>query len=285
MMSSLKITLHTTLFFIRTTLFSLHVNPLLLTIIPFILISSFTNDLDKAGILFCMILLSFTGLLLRPFTLTNSVDNDNSTNISLLYKLLPIKRSVIHRSLIFSILFYSILIYTVLGLLLINSLTLPALEDLSVSYNCETHISYLTGSYYGPRGLLHTFAEYRYPSMLFGAVQDHSGWKLFPFALLLLPLFGSCSTIFILLQKIFRPSQSLFLKSVTVTTLITMVVLIGFIMGDIFIPAFTIGKFRSNYELFHGEFITTTTLSISICLLLLGNFTLVRNSVKEDTCV
>ncbi len=282
-MRSPSTTLHTTLFFTRTTLFSAHVNPLLLTLIPFAIISSTTNDLDKAGVLFCMIVLSFTGLLLRPINLTHGDNHDTGTNLSLFYKILPIERSVIHKSLVFSVLLYTTLIYTVLTLLLINSLTLPSLDDLSISYNSETHITYLTGSYHGSRGLLHQFAEYRYPSALFGALQDRSGWPMFPFAVLLLPLFGACSTVFVLLQKIFRPSQNPLLKSVTTTTSITMALLILVLMADIFIPAFTIGKIRSSYELLHGELISSIALTISVCILILGNSSLIRNSIQESS--
>ncbi len=284
-MTNIKQLVHTTLFFLKTTLFSIHVNPLLLTLIPFSLLCAVTKDLDKAGIMFCMILFTLTGVLLKPLSLDLKQKNGNGTNLNLFYKLLPLEKNTIHISLFLTILIYSLLLYIPFAILLNNSLSLPALDDLTVAYSSESHLSYLSGTYYGPRGLLHHFNENQYPSLLFGILKERSGWQLFPGALFLIPLLGCSGTIFILMSKIFNPKirKGLFLISIlTLSSLITLSVLF---MGDLFLPAWSIGEIRITMERIHAEMIISTLLSITAISLISGSIFILKKTNKETSHV
>lgn len=284
-MKKIKVLIYTTLFFLKTTLFSIHVNPLLLTLIPFSLLFTFTKDLDKAGILFCMLLFPLTGILLKPLSLSSNRQNGNSTNLNLFYQLLPLEKKMILTSLCMTILIYSFLLYIPFAFLLSNSLTLPRLDDLIVAYSSDSHLTYLSGTYYGPRGLLHYFSDNQYPSLIFGILKEESGWPLFPGALFLVPLTGCISTIFILLLKIFQPKRKKRIITVSTLTLSSLLTLTLLFLGDLFLPAWSIGEIRTSMNNLHGGLFISLLLCMTITSLISGCIFIVRGTIKESSHV
>lgn len=275
---------HTTLFFIRTTLFSPHVNPLLLTLIPFALVCAVSRNLDKAGILFCMILFTLTGVLLKPLSLAGEDSAENKTKLHLFYKLLPLDKNVIQISLFFAILIYSFFLYSTFSILLFNSLSLPELQDLTMRYCSESHLSYLHGTYYGPRGLLHHFTETQYPSILFGVLKEREGWPLFPGAMILIPATTCSATIFILMKKIFVPPKRVFISSVTLLMTVTQFILTALFMADLFLPAWSTGEIRRTVTE-SAENVFSLLLLITTLSLMSGSLFIVKQVMRKKSYV
>lgn len=272
--------IHTTLFFIRTTLFSVHVNPLLLLLIPFAILFAITGDLDKTGVFFCMLLFTITGLTLKKIQLHSS-SRTSSNTVSTLFRLLPIETQTTYSSFLLSSFIYSLILNVLFAFLLKSSLSLPDLDALTVAFNPETAISTVSGTYYSARGFLMTHSQYAYPSLIFGTLTSTEGWPSIPGALVILPLFGTAVTTTFLCRKQVVGFKSG--KGITAFATVLMLILLLFVAGDLFLPSHTIAELRQQMTVLHFPSLFSTLIVACTLLLPIEMFQSVRLFIRSNT--
>jgi hypothetical protein len=181
--------IYTVIFFLKTTLFNIVVNPTLAIFVPFIIIFVVTKDVDNRALLFLMIVFCFTFQFTRSFNLSLHKQFGNKTDVSIFYRLLPVKNIILSKALIITIIIYAVTINSALIFSMYKSNELPDVQEIVIHYNQETAITSFTGSYLDARGFKRTFTQYYFPSLFFGIVNDINSWQVFPGYVILLPMF------------------------------------------------------------------------------------------------
>jgi hypothetical protein len=186
--------LHTSLFFLRTTLFDVRINPSLAVLLPFLVVLRS----NKHAALFLMLFYCLTFLFTRPFGADRGARSANTLNMGVFHKLLPVRAGLVPASLALVILFYSVVIQGVLLVCMLKAMDLPHHGEVRVSFDPGSTITTVRGVYRGPRGFERSYVLDLYPSLIFGIVKDGRGYPAVPGFAVLVPLTLISITAFLL---------------------------------------------------------------------------------------
>ena len=242
--------IYTVIFFLKTTLFNVVVNPLLAIFLPFIIFFVATKDIDNKAILFLMIIFCFTFQFTRSFNLSLQKQYGKKNNVGIFYKLLPVNSTILSKSIILTIFIYSIFIYCLLTFFMYKSNQLPDVDDIVIQFDPNIAVTTFSGTFLDARGFRHHFKIYYFPSLFFGIIRDINSWPVFPGYLFILPLLFIAVTGLFLFIKSFNLS----IKPVSIPGLCIMytigilIFLFLMVIGDIFFSDKTTAGIRLFME-------------------------------------
>lgn len=270
-MKNNKMYISGTLFFLKNIWFSPSVNYYYIIFGIVLLILKAGQDLKQHDILVAMLLLS-----LSSFGIRQVLCNKNG-RITPWFHLLPLPKKQLLQLLVLSSLLYSLIIQTVLITILSFSLGLPFIGNPHITFSRSSDgeiMSIASGYTTDLSGRMEIpFRKILEPSLFFGIVTTSSGYPVFPFWQILLPLFTTSLTFYFIVSQHLAPIISSKQKDPFVPGFLMIIVIImtACVIIDSFIDSKTIWTLRTQLDTHHWIIPLLFTTQTFLVLLSINN--------------